>query len=73
MIIQKKIDNQQERVYYAYNVLKDSALNVVPSNTIDIKIDKRFLIESNLNDSQAPRYILRSGSVIKMIRMVWVM
>lgn len=66
MIIQKKIDNQQERVYYAYNVLKDSALNVVPSNTIDIKIDKRFLIESNLNDSQAPRYILRSGSVIKM-------
>jgi hypothetical protein len=66
MIIQKKIDNQQERVYYSYAVLKDQSLNVIPSNTIDVKIDKKFLIKSSLNDSQAPRYILKSGSVIKM-------
>lgn len=66
MIIQKKIDNQQERVYYSYAVLKDQSLNVIPSNTIDLKIDKKFLIKSSLNDSQAPRFILKSGSVIKM-------
>ena len=66
MIIQKKIDNQQERVYYSYAVLKDHSMNVIPSNTIDVKIDKKFLIKSSLNDSQAPRYILKSGSVIKM-------
>lgn len=66
MIIQKKIDNQQERVYYSYAVLKDQSMNVIPSNTIDLKIDKKFLIKSMLNDSQAPRFVLKSGMVIKM-------
>lgn len=66
MVIQKKIDNQQERVYYSYTVLKDQSLNVIPSNTIDIKIDKKFLVKSYLNDSQAPRFVLKSGMAIKM-------
>ena len=66
IIIQKKIDNQIERVYYAYLVLKDEDLNVIPTNTIDLRITKDQLIESQLYDSQAPRFILKSGACIRM-------
>lgn len=34
----KKVDNQIERVYYSYFLMKNSAGNIVPSNTIDIDI-----------------------------------
>ena len=66
IVIQKKIDNQQERVYYAYLVLKDSDMNVIPSNTIDVKIRMDQLIESKLNDFQAPRYVLKPGNMIRI-------
>lgn len=66
IIIQKKIDNQIERVYYAYLVLKDDNLNIIPTNTIDLKINMDQLIESRLYESQSPRYILRSGACIRM-------
>lgn len=40
MQFQKKVDNQFERTYYAYLVLKDSYNNVVPTNTLDLLIQK---------------------------------
>jgi len=40
MQVQKKVDNQFERTYYSYIVLKDSYDNVVPTNTIDIRVSK---------------------------------
>ena len=66
IIAQIKIDNQQERTWYAYAVLKDDNLNVIPTNTIDLMIDKKYLIEAKLNDSQYPRFILKSGQCIRL-------
>ena len=38
LIIQKRVDNQFERSYFAYMVLKDTYGNVVPTNTFDIDV-----------------------------------
>src|SRR5699024_5844478 len=38
LIIQKRVDNQFERSYFAYMVLKDSYNNVIPTNTFDIDV-----------------------------------
>lgn len=40
MQFQKKVDNQFERTYYAYLVLKDAYDNVVPTNTLDLMVMK---------------------------------
>lgn len=66
MVIQKKIDNQIERIYYSYIVLKDRLNNIVPTNTLDIKIPFNALISTSLKESLSPRYILRSGSCFKL-------
>ena len=66
VIIQKKIDNQIERVYYAYLVAKDSNGNVIPSNTIDLKIGVEDLIESKMTEAISSRFILKSGQCIKL-------
>ena len=36
LIIQKRVDNQFERSYFAYMVLKDTYNNVIPTNTFDV-------------------------------------
>ena len=36
LIIQKRVDNQFERSYFAYMILKDGYNNVIPTNTFDI-------------------------------------
>lgn len=64
--IQKKIDNQIERVYYAYLVNKDSNNNVIPSNTIDLRVGMEDLIKSEITASEATRYLLQSGACIKL-------
>lgn len=66
IVIQKKIDNQQERVYYAYLLLKDENYNVIPSNTIDLKVEKDQMIESRLNDSDSSRFVIQSGACIRL-------
>ena len=66
IIIQKKIDNQIERVYYAYFVAKDTNGNIIPSNTLDIKVGLEDLIESRIAESDAPRYLLKSGTCFKL-------
>lgn len=38
--IYPKTDNQFERSYYAYLVLKDQYNNVIPTNTVDIRLNK---------------------------------
>lgn len=40
MLFQKKVDNQFERTYYSFLVLKDGYTNVVPTNTLDLLISK---------------------------------
>lgn len=36
-----KVDNQFERSYFAYLVLKDSLNNVIPANTIDLELKRK--------------------------------
>lgn len=55
----KKEDNQIDRVYYAYLVLKNSQGNIIPTNTISIEFQLDQLIESN------GRYIIPSGTLIE--------
>lgn len=57
--LQKKVDNQLERIWYAYYILKDEDLNIVPTNTIRIQVDpnSEFMI-----DSEDGRYIIPAGT-----------
>lgn len=66
IIIQKKIDNQIERVYYTYFVAKDSNGDVIPSNTIDVRVDIDDMIKSSLTEVDAVRYLLPSGTRFKL-------
>lgn len=61
MVVQKKIDNQIERTYYAYMVLKDTNNDVVPTNTIDIKISL-----DQFSGEEYNRYILSPGACVKL-------
>lgn len=60
MQIQKKVDNQFERTYYAYLVLKDSYDNVIPTNTIDLVVAKDG--EFDTHDNR--KYTLKPGCAI---------
>lgn len=66
IVIQKKIDNQIERVYYAYFVAKDTNGDILPSNTIDIKVPMSALIESKINEVDSPRYLLPAGTCFRL-------
>lgn len=66
IVIQKKIDNQIERVYYAYFVAKDTNGDIIPSNTIDIRVPMDALIESRINEVDSPRYLLPAGTCFKL-------
>lgn len=62
LVMQKKVDNQLSRVWYGYFVLKDDYNNIIPTNTINLKL----IINTDdwvlCNDG---RYILPAGTVIK--------
>ncbi|MBR6289288.1 MAG: hypothetical protein IKR19_08135 [Acholeplasmatales bacterium] len=62
LVMQKKVDNQLARVWYGYFLLKDDYDNVIPSNTINLKLvlNSGFLIKCNDG-----RYILPAGSVLR--------
>ena len=58
MIFLKKVDNQFERTYYSYMLLKDSDDNIIPSNTGNISI-----LASQFDSESDSRYIIRPGSL----------
>lgn len=66
IVIQKKADNQIERVYYAYFVAKDENHDIIPSNTVDIEVDLNDMIKSTISESDAPRYLLPSGQCFRL-------
>lgn len=37
--LQKKVDNQLQRIWYCYMLMKDDYNNIIPTNTLPIKID----------------------------------
>ena len=57
--IQTKVDNQFERSYFAYLVLKDKYNNVIPTNTLDIEMEKK---QFQTNDNR--KYALLPGTCI---------
>ena len=62
LVMQKKVDNQLSRVWYGYFMLKDDANNLIPTNTIDIRLVLNNGTMVKCNDG---RYILPAGSIIK--------
>ena len=63
LVMQKKVDNQINRIWYAYFLLKDDNGNIIPSNTINLKID----IKNNdyIIKCEDGRFILPAGSYIR--------
>lgn len=63
LVMQKKVDNQLNRVWYGYFLLKDDYGNIIPTNTINISVD--------INDSKYVtrsddgRYILPAGTYMR--------
>ena len=55
----RRRDNQFERLYYAYMIVKDSLDNIIPTNTIDMVLNESDMIKSG------NRYILKPGSKIE--------
>ena len=66
IVIQKKIDNQIERVYYTYFVAKDQNGDVIPSNTIDVRVDIDDMIKSTISEVDSVRYLLPSGTCLRL-------
>ena len=62
MYLYKKRDNNMERLYYTYIVMKDALSNIIPTNTINLMIRPDQLY----TDVNRARLILRKGQVIKL-------
>ena len=62
LVLSKKVDNQLNRIWYGYFLLKDEENNIIPTNTINIKFDNNsdFLILDNNG-----KYIIPTGTIIK--------
>ena len=62
--LQKKVDNQLNRIWYCYLLMKDQYKNIIPTNTIPIKIDSisGYTIEC-LSDEG--RFVLPAGTPFK--------
>lgn len=63
IVPRKKVDNQVERVWYAYFMMKDSNKNLIPTNTIDIHVD---INSPYIILGEDGRYILPAGTVFKI-------
>lgn len=62
--IQKKVDNQLSRIWYAYLLMKDDMKNIIPTNTITINVDPTddyVLYDTSALDKPL-RYIIPCGT-----------
>lgn len=62
LVMRKKVDNQLARIWYGYFLLKDELNNIIPTNTIKLRLytDTGFVYKSNDG-----RFVLPAGSIIK--------
>ena len=60
LIIQKRVDNQFERSYFAYLILKDPYNNVIPTNTFDVEVRWE---DFDTRDNR--KFVLKPGCFIK--------
>lgn len=64
MVFRKKVDNQIERLYYSYLLLKNEWNNIVPTNTLSLKISESELT-GDINSSE--RYMIKPGICLEYI------
>ena len=62
LVMRKKVDNQLSRIWYGYFVLKDELLNIIPTNTIMIKISTD---DNSMYKNEDGRYVLPAGTILK--------
>lgn len=60
LILQKRVDNQFERSYFAYMLMKDDFGNVVPTNTFDVDLSYE---DFDTHDNR--KYVLKPGCYIQ--------
>ena len=62
LVLRKKVDNQLNRIWYGYFLLKDEMGNIIPTNTIDINVNNAsdYIV---LDDHG--KYILPAGTAIR--------
>lgn len=58
--LQKKVDNQLERIWYAYFLIKDEFNNIIPTNTLKIQMDSTWDICYSCEDG---RVVLPAGTL----------
>lgn len=63
VVMKKKRDNQIDRIWYAYFLLKDQFGNIIPSNTINLKLSLDSFFLMVCDDG---RYILPAGTFIRL-------
>ena len=61
LVMQKKVDNQLSRIWYSYFILKDAENNLIPTNSIKIKISTS---DTSMYKSEDGRYILPCGTIL---------
>ena len=57
--LQKKVDNQLERIWYCYFLLKDEFGNIVPTNTVDIRFNVN---DGSCYEAEDGRMVLPAGT-----------
>lgn len=63
--LQKKVDNQLDRIWYAYFLIKDDYNNIIPTNTLPIEIDITSDVCYACEDN---RVVLPAGTVFSYKR-----
>ena len=63
LITQKKVDNQLNRIWYAFLLLKDEENNIIPSNTIKIRLDMKGKYVKSSNEEN--NYFIPAGTLLK--------
>lgn len=62
LLFYRRRDNQFERLYYAYMLVKDDMSNVIPTNTIDLEISA-----SQFDNFKDGRYLLNPGNLMTLV------
>lgn len=62
LLFYRRRDNQFERLYYAYMLVKDDYNNIIPTNTVNL-----ILTESDFNAKKDNRHILNPGNILEYV------
>lgn len=60
LLFYRRRDNQFERLYYAYMLVKDESNNIIPTNTVNL-----IVTEDDFNAKKDDRYMLNPGNILE--------